>query len=92
MFVNITEGIQANLNTEAYRFGDFFAETSKTYYFSDFSLSYDAKKIKTRFEISAKNILNTRQFKSAVITDTYQAVTEYRLLPRYVALGVDYSF
>ncbi|NQX43138.1 Carboxypeptidase regulatory-like domain-containing protein [Pedobacter steynii] len=92
MFVNVTKGIQANLNNEAYRFGDFFAETSKTYYFSDFSLSYDAKKIKTRFEISAKNIFNTRQFKNAVITETYQAVTEYRLLPRYVALGVDYSF
>lgn len=92
MFLNVTQGIQANLNSEAYRFGDFFAETSKTYYFSDFSLSYDAKKIKTRFEISAKNMFNTRQFKNAIITDTYQAVTEYRLLPRYVALGVDYSF
>lgn len=91
LFVNVADGIQANMKNEAYHFGDFFA-TSKTYYFSDFSLSYDVKKIKTRFEVTAKNIFNNRQFKNAVITDTYQAVTEYRLLPRYIALGVDYSF
>ncbi|MDR6781967.1 TonB-dependent receptor [Pedobacter africanus] len=92
MFVNVAQGIQANLNNEVYRFGDFFSVVSKTYYFSDFSLSYDVKNIKTRFEITAKNLFNNRQFKNAVITDTYQAVTEYRLLPRYVALGVNYSF
>jgi len=92
VFVNVAEGIQANWRNETYRFGDFLDETPKTYYFSDLSLSYDAKKIKTRFEIGVKNLFNNRQFKSAVVTDTYRAVTEYRLLPRYIALGIDYSF
>jgi hypothetical protein len=92
MIVNLAQGLQANLGNETYRFGDFSGGASKTYFFSDFSLSYDAKKIKTRFEISGKNLFNNRQYKNAVITDTYRAVTEYRLLPCYVALGIDYSF
>ncbi|RXF68212.1 carboxypeptidase regulatory-like domain-containing protein [Arcticibacter tournemirensis] len=92
IFFKATADIQANLKNEAYRFGDFLSQTPKTYYFSDLSFSYDVKKIKTRFDISARNLFNNRYFKNAVITDTYRAVTEYRLLPRYISIGLDHSF
>ncbi|TKC08810.1 carboxypeptidase-like regulatory domain-containing protein [Pedobacter frigoris] len=92
IFFNVAEDIQANMKNEAYRFGDFLSESPKTYFFSDVSLSYDVKKIKTKFNISAKNLFNNRQFSNAIITDTYRAITEYRLLPRYAALGLDYRF
>ena len=91
-FLNMGTGIQANLKNESYRFGDFMGSKSKTYYFSDFSISFDAKKIKTRFDVTAKNIFNNRTFQQALLTDTYQAITSYQLLPRYVSLGIDYSF
>jgi hypothetical protein len=92
VFFRVAENTQATLKNEAYRFSNFLSETSNTYYFSDFSFSYDAKKIKTCFSITAKNLFNNRHFKNAVVTDTYRSVTEYRLLPRYIALGFDYNF
>jgi len=92
VFLNMGKGLQANLKNESYRFGDFLGTDAKTYYFSDFSVFYEAKKIRTRFDITAKNILNTRQFRNAVVTDTYRSITEYRLLPRYIAIGAEYSF
>ncbi|MCS4226347.1 carboxypeptidase-like regulatory domain-containing protein [Sphingobacterium sp. BIGb0165] len=92
VFLNMGKGLQASLKNESYRFGDFLGTDAKTYYFSDFAVFYDAKKIKTRFDITAKNILNTRQFRNAVVTDTYRSITEYRLLPRYIAIGAEYSF
>ncbi|MDR3006367.1 MAG: hypothetical protein LBV59_00440 [Sphingobacterium sp.] len=92
LFLNMGTGIQANLKNESYRFGDFMGSKSKAYYFSDFSISYDVKKIKTRFDITAKNIFNNRTFQQALLTDTYQAITSYQLLPRYVSFGIDYSF
>ncbi|KAA8482426.1 carboxypeptidase-like regulatory domain-containing protein [Arcticibacter tournemirensis] len=92
IFFKATADIQAHLKNEVYRFGDFLSQTPKTYYFSDLSFSYDVKKIKTRFDISARNLFNNRYFKNAVITDTYRAVTEYRLLPRYISIGLDHSF
>lgn len=91
-FFHVAKDIQANMKNEAYHFGDFLSESPKTYFFSDLSLSYDAKKIKTKFNISAKNLFNNRQFRNAIVTDTYRAVTEYRLLPRYFALGINYNF
>lgn len=92
VFVNMGKGLQASLKNESYRFGDFLGTVAKTYYFSDFAVFYDAKKIKTRFDITAKNILNTGQFRNAAVTDTYRSITEYRLLPRYIAIGAEYSF
>lgn len=92
IFFKASSDIQASLKNEAYRFGDFLSQTPKTYYFSDFLFSYDVKKIKTRFDISARNLFNNRYFRNAVITDTYRAVTEYRLLPRYISIGLDHSF
>ncbi len=92
LFLNISEGLQANVKNEAYRFGNLFPGTSKTYFFSDLSLSYDVPKTKLRLSMTGKNLFNYRQFNNAVITDTYSATTEYKLLPRYIALGLDYSF
>ncbi|MDR2275990.1 MAG: hypothetical protein LBF27_34105 [Sphingobacterium sp.] len=83
---------QCSLKNESYSFGSFLGESSKAYYFSDFFLSYDWKKKKTRFDITAKNLLNTRHFRNAVLTDIYRATTQYRLLPCYIAFGIDYTF
>jgi hypothetical protein len=92
LFMNISEGFQANLKNEAYHFGNLFPGSSKTYLFSDLSLSYDVPKTKVRLSITGKNLFDNRQFSNAVITDTYSATTEYQLLPRYIAFGIDYSF
>lgn len=92
VFFKINDAALATLKNEAYHFGSFVSKDANMYYFSDFSFSYNAKKIKTRFTITAQNLFNNRHFKNAMVTDTYRSVTEYRLLPRYIAFGLDYSF
>ncbi|WP_312791958.1 hypothetical protein [Sphingobacterium sp.] len=92
LFFRFSENLQASLKNESYRFGAMPQEKNQTYYFSDFSLFYDLKKYRTRFDITAKNIFNTRSFRNAMLTDISRSTTEYRLLPRYISVGIDYNF
>ncbi|WP_418359794.1 hypothetical protein [Sphingobacterium detergens] len=92
IFLNMGKNIQCNLKNESYRFGSFLAQDSKTYYFSDFSLSYELRQHRTRFSMTAKNIFNTRFFRNTELTDLYNSSTEYKLLPGYISFGIDYSF
>ncbi|ULT23692.1 hypothetical protein KUH03_31740 [Sphingobacterium sp. E70] len=54
IFLNMGKNIQCNLKNESYRFGSFLGQDSKTYYFSDLSLSYELRQHRTRFNMSAK--------------------------------------
>ncbi|MFD2969468.1 TonB-dependent receptor [Sphingobacterium bambusae] len=92
LFLNLGSDLQFSLKNESYRFGSLPQQKAQTYYFSDFSVFYELKKYKTRFDITAKNILNTRSFRNAMLTDISRYTTEYRLFPRYVSFGVDYNF
>ncbi len=92
LFLNLGNDLQLSLKNESYRFGALPQQKAQTYYFSDFSVFYELKKYKARFDITAKNILNTRTFRNAMLTDISRYTTEYRLFPRYVSFGVDYNF
>lgn len=92
LFLRFGDKLQISFKNESYRFGTIPQQHAKTYYFSDFSVFYDLKKYKTRFDITAKNIFNTRSFRNAMLTDIARSTTEYRLLPRYLSVGIDYSF
>lgn len=92
LFLRFGDNLQMSLKNESYRFGTMPQQKAQTYYFSDFSVFYDLKKYKTRFDITAKNILNTRSFRNAMLTDISRSTTEYRLLPRYISFGIDYNF
>lgn len=92
LFLRCNDNLQISLKNESYRFGAMPDQKKQTYYFSDFSLFYDLKKYRTRFDITAKNILNTRSFRNTLLTDISRSTTEHRLLPRYISFGVDYNF
>ncbi len=92
VFFSLSKNIQCNLKNESYRFGSLMGQTSKNYYFSDFTLSYKMKKHRARFNIIAKNIFNTKFFRNVELTDLYNSNTEYRLLPGYISFGLDLSF
>jgi len=92
LFLRFGDNLQFSLKNESYRFGAMPQQKAQTYYFSDFSVFYDLKKYKTRFDITAKNIFNTRSFRNALLTDISRSTTEYRLLPRYISVGIDYNF
>jgi hypothetical protein len=78
------------LQSERYYFGNL--ETDNTYYFLDFEARYKLKKDKLTLGLSGKNLFNTQTFRNFSISDIGSSTTQYRLLPRFVLLKMEYRF
>lgn len=76
--------------SELYYFGNL--EIDNTYYFLDFDARYKLIDNKLSLGISGKNLFNTERFKNFSISDIGSSTTEYRLLPRFVLLKIEYRF
>lgn len=92
LFFSIHKNTKASLKNDIYYIGDIHTKRQAAYYFSDLSLLHQLSKTKISFDITCKNIFNTNQFTNATLTDTYSSVTTYRLLPRYLMIGINYNF
>lgn len=86
----LNEKLNMDLQTERYFFGNL--QTDNTYYFLDFNARYTVKENKLTFMLSGKNLFNTDTFRNFTISDIGNTTTEYRLLPRYVLLKMEYRF
>lgn len=93
-FLDVTltfnEKLNLDLNSERYYFGNL--ESDNTYYFLDFDARYTVIENKLTFMLSGKNLLNTNTFRNFTISDIGTTTTEYRLLPRFVLLKMEYRF
>jgi hypothetical protein len=78
------------IQTERYYFGNL--QTDNIYYFLDFEARYKLKKDKLTLGLSGKNLFNTETFRNFSISDIGSSTTEYRLLPRFVLLKMEYRF
>ncbi len=78
------------LQSERYYFGNL--QTDNTYYFIDFDARYKLIENKLTLGISGKNLFNTERFRNFSISDIGTSTTEYRLLPRFVLLKIEYRF
>ncbi|HTG57177.1 MAG TPA: hypothetical protein VL943_12955, partial [Niabella sp.] len=92
LFFSIHKNTKANLKNDIYYIGNIHSKGQAAYYFSDLSISHQLSKTKISFDITCKNIFNTNQFTNATLTDTYSSITTYRLLPRYLMIGINYNF
>ncbi len=79
-----------DLQSERYFFGNL--KTNSTYYFLDFNARYTVKENKLTFMISGRNLFNTNTFTNFSISDIGNSTTEYRLLPRFILLKMEYRF
>jgi hypothetical protein len=84
------EKLSAQVQTERYFFGNL--NTDNTYYFLDFDVKYQLKKDKLTLGLTGKNLFNTERFRNFSISDIGSSTTEYRLLPRFVLLKLEYRF
>ena len=75
---------------ERYYFGN--SETYKTYNFLDFDARCKLVKNKLTLVITGKNLFNMKKFTDFSISDIGNSTTEYRLLPRFVLLKMEYRF
>lgn len=74
--------------SERYHFGNL--QTDNTYYFLDFEVRYKLTKNRLTLGLTGKNIFNTRKFRNFTVSDIGSSTTEYRLLPRFVLLKLEY--
>jgi hypothetical protein len=79
-----------DFQSERYFFGNL--ENDNKYYFLDTEAQYKIIKNKLTLSISGKNLFNTQKFRNFSISDFGSSTTEFRLLPRYVLLKMEYRF
>ena len=84
------ENFDLQVQTERYYFGNL--ETDNTYYFLDLEARYKLKKDKLTLGLSGKNLINTETYRTFSISDIGNSTTEYRLLPRFILLKLEYRF
>jgi hypothetical protein len=84
------ERLDFQLQSERYYFGNL--QTDNTYYFLDFDARYKLIENKLTLGITGKNLFNTESFRNFSISDIGSSTTEYRLLPRFVLLKLEYRF
>ncbi|WP_282115755.1 carboxypeptidase-like regulatory domain-containing protein [Cellulophaga baltica] len=78
------------IQSERYFFGSLV--TDNDYYFLDFNARYKIFKNKLTFTLTGKNLFNTEIFRQIAISDIGSTTTEYRLLPRFVILKMEFRF
>ena len=86
-----SDRFNVQVQSERYFFGNLDKENNK-YYFLDLETRYVVKENKLTFSLSGNNLLNTEKFRSYSISDINISQTEYRLMPRYVLLKMEYRF
>jgi predicted xylose isomerase-like sugar epimerase len=82
--------IDVQIQSERYFFGNLL--TDNTYYFLDFDARYKLIDNKLTLGLTGKNLFNTKRFRNFSISDIGTSTTEYRLLPRFVLLKLEYRF
>ena len=79
------------VQSEGYFFGNLDKDNNK-YYFLDLEARYVVKENKLTFFLSGNNLFNTETFRNYSISDINISQTEYRLMPRYVLLKMEFRF
>ena len=78
------------VKSERYFFGSL--QNNNIYKFLDLNANYKILKNKINLSLIAKNLLNTKTFRSFSISDFGTSTIEYRLLPRNIILKIEYRF
>ena len=90
MTLTFNKKLNIDLSSERYYFGSLGKD--KTYYFLDFDVRYTVKENKLTLMLSGKNLFNTNTFRTFTISDIGTSTTEYKLMPRFVLLKMEYRF
>ena len=83
-----------DIKPDKFSFEEIFKQWSNNnkYYFLDLEARYVVKENKLTFFLSGNNLFNTETFRNYSISDINISQTEYRLMPRYVLLKMEYRF
>lgn len=91
LYFILNNKFNVKLETERYYFGN-LEKNYNLYYFMDIEARYDIIDNKLAFTLSGKNLFNSKIFRNYSISDVFISQTEYKLLPRFLLLKIDYRF
>lgn len=78
------------VQSERYYFGNL--QVDNTYYFLDLDIQYKLVKNKLTLGLTGRNLFNTKKFRNFTVSDIGASTVEYRLLPKFVLLKMEYRF
>lgn len=78
------------VQSERYYFGNL--QNDNTYYFLDFDARYKLIENTLTLGLTGRNLFITERFRNFTVSDIGTSKTEYRLLPRFVLLRLEYRF
>lgn len=87
----LSKRFMLRIQTERYFFGNLSKEVNK-YNFIDFSCQYKPLKSKFNLTLLGNNLLNTNTFRTYSVSDVSSTTSEFRLIPRYLLIKIDYRF
>jgi hypothetical protein len=90
LLINVNKKVNFQLSDESYHFGS--VQGKADYQFLDLTGRYNIANNKLLLSVSGKNLLNTKTFTTYSVSDIGSSTTEYRLLPRYVMIKLNYTF
>ena len=86
-----SDKFDVEIQSERYHFGNMDSGSNK-YYFMDLDARYTVKQNKLTFSLSGQNLFDTKTFRNYSVSDISTSTIEYRLMPRYVLLKMEYRF
>lgn len=87
---NFNDKFNIQLQSEHYYFGNL--ETNNNYFLLDFEAHYKLIKNKLTLGVTGKNLANIKKLKNFSVSDIGTSTTEYKLLPRFMLLKIEYRF
>ena len=87
----LSDKFNIQVQSERYFFGNLNKDNNQ-YYFLDLEARYVVKENKLTLFLSGNNLFNTETFRNYSISDINISQTEYRLMPRYGLLKMEYRF
>ena len=85
------KNLNIKLSSEYYHI-DKQVTSKNNYYFIDLSARYKIKPNKLVLSINGNNLLNTKKYSNYLMNETYTINSYYKLLPRIILVGLEYSF
>ena len=85
------KNLNIKLSSEYYHI-DKQVTSKNNYYFIDLSARYKIKPNKLVVSINGNNLLNTKKYSNYLMNETYTINSYYKLLPRIILVGLEYSF
>lgn len=91
LYFHMSEKLNFKIKTDMYFFDKSYQQNN-VFYFLDFRAKYELKQHKIDLSVIGRNLLNTEYYTTTSISDMGYSLANYKILPRYLLLKMNYKF